>query len=161
MDVWAEAVYKVTHPEYNIKWHKLPKNIEDELTKIQAEYKAMNEDDVFKDKMEITLSLPFAEEGYDDYDHFVNAVDAARNKPTYINTGNGGLKWISKSVWRRYVKDDLKESRSLQYFNKAMESLGWKYVHTTTIVDGKLVNLNRYQLVDSKRGEQIEIEYNK
>ena len=160
MDVWAEAVYRVTHPEYNIKWHKLPKNIEDELTKIQAEYKAMNDDDVFMDKMEVTLSLPFAEEGYDDYDHFVNAVDAARNKPTYINTGNGGLKWISKSVWRRYVKDDLKESRSLQYFNKAMESLGWKYVHTTTIVDGKLVNLNRYQLVDSKRGEQIEIEYN-
>lgn len=154
MQVWAEALYLV-ETEKDFRWMSLPENIACELKKIQAGYKAMLVDDVFLDKMEATLSLPFTEEGYDNYDRFVAAVEVAKNSP---NNLHGQLNWISKGVWRRFVKDILREDRSLQYFEKAMENIGWKYTHTTEYVAGKRVNSYKYQRVISGNGEQLQLE---
>lgn len=155
MQVWAEAYWMVEN-EPNFMWLSLPVEVSNELKEIQKGYKAIMMDDVFLDKLKDTLDLPFHVDTFTTYDDFVAAVDNAKTalrSPKNVKQ----LSSIPKNIWRRYVKDVLKEDRSLGYFDKAMEVIGWEYNHTTRYEGGKRVNIFEYRRI-KEEGGQVELE---
>ena len=140
--IWAEAMDMVEN-EPKFQWVSLPQNIMDKLKGIQQECKAIRVDDIFLQKLDEVLNLPFVEEGYDNYDRFVAAIENA--KLAVVTPKSGHLNWIHKPILRRYIKDVLREDRSSDYFDQAMSMMGWRL--EVTRYDGekkKRVNSNRY-----------------
>lgn len=153
--IWAEALYMVEN-EKDFQWQSLPSRIVKQLKDIQQECKAIQTDDIFLQKLDETLNLPFTDEGFDNYDRFVAAVENA--KMAVRTPKSGQLRWIHKPMLRRYIKDVMKEDRSAEYFDQAMKMLGWKL--EVSVYDKKLkkaVSTNRYMRVDDNDGNQLEI----
>lgn len=153
--IWSEALYMVEN-EKDFQWRSLPANIITYLKDIQQECKAINTDDIFLQKLEETLNLPFIEEGYDNYDRFVSAIENAK---TALRTPKSGkLQWVHKPMLRRYIKDVMKEDRSAEYFDQAMRMLGWRLELTRydkTLK--KAIGTNRYVKEDDMVGKQLEL----
>lgn len=156
MQVWAEAVYLVEH-EPNFRWISLPGEIAQELKKIQASYKFMIEDDVFIEKLWGTLDLSLPQRSYDknEYNKFLRDVNDAQNNN--FTTENKQLEEIDCGLFRRYVKDMLKEDRSKGHFDVCMKHLGWESKHTTTIINGKRTNVYKYVRIQNE--EQIKLPF--
>lgn len=156
MQIWAEAIYLVEN-EPNFCWRSLPGNIAEELKNIQAGYKFMIEDDVFIEKLRATLDLYLPQSIYnkDEYDKFYRDVNDSRN--SIYTTKNTTLEEIDCGIWRRYVKDVLKEDRSKGHFEVCMKHIGWVGRHTTTIINGKRTNVYKYVRIQNE--EQIKLPF--
>jgi len=140
--IWAEAMDMVEN-EPKFQWVSLPQNIMTKLKGIQQECKAIRVDDIFLQKLDEVLNLPFVEEGYDNYDRFVAAIENA--KLAVVTPKSGRLNWIRKPILRRYIKDVLREDRSSDYFDQAMSMMGWHLEMTKYSGEKKTsVNSNRY-----------------
>ena len=137
LQVWAEAIYKVTH-EKDFDWMAWDSESLKYAISLQEEYSSLNDDDGLKAKLEDLFSYRYTKDCYYNLDEFKEAVDNAKMmcNPTGVE-----LKQIKCGVLHAFIKDVLKESRSPQWIQGMMRTLGWEPKQTSIWLKGQNKNL--------------------